>query len=151
MFVFAGLSDAADGWLAKRFPLMTRVGRYLDPAADKVLMLAAFLTLTAMHVDAALADRACDRARRGDRRRHSARALSRSAAARGAALYRQVLDGGAGGLCRAAAVHSCFRSCIGRALWRPRRFLTAVFTIVSWLAYAQLWIKAAMAKGRRVA
>lgn len=46
VFVFAGLSDAADGYLAKRFKLTTRFGRYLDPAADKLLMLAAFVTLT---------------------------------------------------------------------------------------------------------
>ena len=45
IFAFAGLSDAADGFLAKRFNLSTRLGRILDPAADKALMLAAFLTL----------------------------------------------------------------------------------------------------------
>ena len=48
VFVFAGLTDAADGYLAKRFNSMTRFGRYLDPAADKLLMLASFLTLTAL-------------------------------------------------------------------------------------------------------
>lgn len=48
VFVFAGLTDAADGYLAKRFNLMTRFGRYLDPAADKLLMLASFLTLTVL-------------------------------------------------------------------------------------------------------
>jgi cardiolipin synthase (CMP-forming) len=45
VFAFAGLSDAADGYLAKRFNLVTRFGRILDPIADKALMLAAFLTL----------------------------------------------------------------------------------------------------------
>ncbi|MGD0142363.1 MAG: CDP-alcohol phosphatidyltransferase family protein [Rhizomicrobium sp.] len=45
IFAFAGLSDAADGYLAKRFDLATRFGRFLDPAADKLLMLAAFLAL----------------------------------------------------------------------------------------------------------
>jgi cardiolipin synthase len=48
IFVFAGLTDAADGYLAKRFNWMTRFGRYLDPAADKLLMLTSFLTLTAL-------------------------------------------------------------------------------------------------------
>jgi cardiolipin synthase len=48
VFVFAGLTDAADGYLAKRFNSMTRFGRYLDPAADKLLMLASFLTLTVL-------------------------------------------------------------------------------------------------------
>jgi cardiolipin synthase len=50
VFVFAGLTDAADGYLAKRFNSMTRFGRYLDPAADKLLMLVSFLTLTALGV-----------------------------------------------------------------------------------------------------
>lgn len=50
IFAFAGLSDAADGFLAKRFGFATRFGLYLDPAADKLLMLASFLTLTVMGV-----------------------------------------------------------------------------------------------------
>lgn len=50
VFAFAGLSDAADGFLAKRFGLTTRFGRLLDPAADKVLMLVSFATLTILGV-----------------------------------------------------------------------------------------------------
>jgi cardiolipin synthase (CMP-forming) len=50
IFALAGLSDAADGFLAKRFGFATRFGRYLDPAADKFLMLASFLTLTVLHI-----------------------------------------------------------------------------------------------------
>ena len=45
VFAFAGISDAGDGFLAKRFGLTTRFGRILDPAADKALMLAVFVTL----------------------------------------------------------------------------------------------------------
>ena len=48
VFAFAGLSDAADGFLAKRFGLDTAFGRILDPAADKLLMLASFLALSAI-------------------------------------------------------------------------------------------------------
>ncbi len=48
VFAFAGLSDAADGYFAKRFGFVTRFGRYLDPAADKLLMFAAFVALAAM-------------------------------------------------------------------------------------------------------
>jgi cardiolipin synthase len=48
-FAFAGLSDALDGYLARRFALVTRFGAYLDPAADKLLMLASFVTLTMIH------------------------------------------------------------------------------------------------------
>lgn len=50
VFAFAGLSDAADGFLAKRFGLATHFGRLLDPAADKLLMLASFLALTALKI-----------------------------------------------------------------------------------------------------
>ncbi len=46
VFGFAGLSDAADGYLAKRFNLTSRFGAWLDPAADKLLMLASFVSLT---------------------------------------------------------------------------------------------------------
>lgn len=48
VFAFAGLTDAADGFLAKRFGLDTNFGRFLDPAADKLLMLASFLALSAI-------------------------------------------------------------------------------------------------------
>jgi cardiolipin synthase len=45
VFAIAGISDAVDGWLAKRFGLSSDLGRVLDPAADKALMLAVFATL----------------------------------------------------------------------------------------------------------
>lgn len=48
VFGFAGVSDALDGYLAKRFGLMSRFGAWLDPAADKLLMLISFATLTLM-------------------------------------------------------------------------------------------------------
>lgn len=48
LFAFAGLSDAADGFLAKRYGLSTRLGRFLDPIADKALMLAVFVTLSVL-------------------------------------------------------------------------------------------------------
>jgi cardiolipin synthase (CMP-forming) len=40
-----GLSDWADGYLARRLGTTSRLGTYLDPAADKVLLVAAFITL----------------------------------------------------------------------------------------------------------
>jgi len=49
IFAFAGFSDAADGFLAKRFGFATRLGRILDPIADKALMLAAFVTLALLN------------------------------------------------------------------------------------------------------
>jgi cardiolipin synthase len=45
LFAVAGLSDAADGFLAKRFGLDSTLGRVLDPIADKTLMLVLFVTL----------------------------------------------------------------------------------------------------------
>lgn len=50
VFLFAGASDVADGYLAKRFGLATTLGRILDPAADKILMLLSFLALMAIGV-----------------------------------------------------------------------------------------------------
>ncbi len=46
VFALAGLTDAADGYLAKSFGLASRFGAWLDPIADKLLMLASFLSLT---------------------------------------------------------------------------------------------------------
>jgi cardiolipin synthase len=41
----AGLSDAVDGFLAKRYGWQTWIGGILDPIADKLLLMAAFLWL----------------------------------------------------------------------------------------------------------
>ena len=45
IFVLAGLSDALDGYIAKRFNLRTVIGGYLDPIADKALLVSVFVTL----------------------------------------------------------------------------------------------------------
>lgn len=45
VFALAGLSDAVDGYLAKRFNARTEFGAYLDPLADKTLLVATYLTL----------------------------------------------------------------------------------------------------------
>ncbi len=45
LFVAAGLSDALDGYIAKRFDRRTRLGAVLDPAADKALLTGVYLTL----------------------------------------------------------------------------------------------------------
>jgi len=45
VFMLAGLSDAADGFLAKRFGWHTELGAYLDPIADKALLVTIFVTL----------------------------------------------------------------------------------------------------------
>ena len=45
LFAAAGISDAIDGLIAKRYGLVTDIGRYLDPIADKVLLVSVYLTL----------------------------------------------------------------------------------------------------------
>ena len=44
-FVLAGASDAVDGFIAKRFGMMTVLGAYLDPIADKALLVSVYVTL----------------------------------------------------------------------------------------------------------
>ena len=45
LFFVAGVSDALDGFLAKRFGWASELGAKLDPAADKLLLTSSFLTL----------------------------------------------------------------------------------------------------------
>ena len=45
LFLVAGFSDGADGFLAKRFGWGTRLGALLDPVADKLLIAGSFITL----------------------------------------------------------------------------------------------------------
>ena len=45
LFAAAGVSDAVDGFLAKRFGMASDLGRYLDPLADKVLIVAIYISL----------------------------------------------------------------------------------------------------------
>jgi cardiolipin synthase len=46
LLVFAGLSDALDGWLARVLNQRTMLGQYLDPIADKLLLSSLFLVLS---------------------------------------------------------------------------------------------------------
>ena len=45
LFVVAGISDAMDGVLARWLKQRTKLGQYLDPVADKLLLSSLFLTL----------------------------------------------------------------------------------------------------------
>ncbi|MFO8098850.1 MAG: CDP-diacylglycerol--glycerol-3-phosphate 3-phosphatidyltransferase [Salinibacter sp.] len=45
LFVLASLSDYYDGVLARRYGVRSRLGQYLDPLADKILVLGTFVML----------------------------------------------------------------------------------------------------------
>lgn len=145
VFAFAGMTDLADGFLAKRFGLMTDVGRYLDPAADKLLMLAAFvaltkigqtplwLTLVVIGRDVAI--------------------VAAIFVARLLVLPLRVEPLPIGKLCTAVQVSYVALVLLLLALHRdvPKALemaalVTAGFTIASWLAYGILWLKALAAR-----
>ena len=44
LFTIAAVSDGLDGYLAKRFNWTSELGRFLDPLADKVLLISVFIT-----------------------------------------------------------------------------------------------------------
>jgi len=48
VFVLAGLTDALDGFLARVLHQKTDLGLYLDPLADKALIITSFVTLSVM-------------------------------------------------------------------------------------------------------
>jgi cardiolipin synthase len=45
LFLAAGISDAVDGFLAKRFGMVTELGTYLDPLADKAMIVSIYVAL----------------------------------------------------------------------------------------------------------
>jgi cardiolipin synthase (CMP-forming) len=45
VFLIAGVSDAIDGFLAKRFGMTSDLGAHLDPLADKVLIVSIYVAL----------------------------------------------------------------------------------------------------------
>ena len=49
VFLAAGLSDALDGWLARRNGGGNSVGALLDPVADKALLVSMYVTLAAVN------------------------------------------------------------------------------------------------------
>jgi CDP-diacylglycerol--glycerol-3-phosphate 3-phosphatidyltransferase len=50
VFLVAAATDVLDGYLARRQRKITRLGKLLDPAADKILMSAAFISLVDLGV-----------------------------------------------------------------------------------------------------
>lgn len=49
VFLIAGITDYADGQIARRFSLITDFGKLMDPLMDKILIAAAFICLVPFH------------------------------------------------------------------------------------------------------
>ncbi len=46
IFVFAGITDVLDGYIARRYHLITKLGQIMDPLADKLMQLVVLACLT---------------------------------------------------------------------------------------------------------
>jgi cardiolipin synthase len=50
LFVVAGVSDGVDGFIARRFDMRTEFGAYIDPLADKALLVSIYVALAVVNV-----------------------------------------------------------------------------------------------------
>jgi len=48
LFLVACVTDFLDGWIARRYGITTALGQYLDPLADKLLVIAVLIMLAAV-------------------------------------------------------------------------------------------------------
>jgi len=148
LLAFAGLTDAADGYVAKRYGLATRIGRYLDPAADKLLMFSAFIALSVIEVTPiwltglVIGRDLC--------------IVLAILVARMLALPLRVEPLPIGKACTVVQVVyvAIVVSMLAFQIVEPRplqiaAWVTAGFTLVSSMAYAGLWLKAFSARYRR--
>lgn len=45
VFILAGITDVLDGWIARRYNLITKWGKLMDPLADKLMLLMVLICL----------------------------------------------------------------------------------------------------------
>src|SRR6056297_2359316 len=55
IFIAAGLTDWADGWIARRYSMMSPFGAFLDPVADKLIVAVALILIVQRHPEILLA------------------------------------------------------------------------------------------------
>ena len=147
IFMVAALSDFADGYIARRFKLASRLGAALDPIADKLNMLVATVLLAWQGlIPSGL------RSRRGARHRHRLRCARLSNGARPTSdisptrlsKLNTFIEFTVLMLVMAAAA-----SWVNAGAWMPRLFLIVFGTVVaSGAQYVWLWGRKALADRR---